>query len=120
MRKNRWIFLLSFLMLCPLLGISQEVQPAEPAEQTVEESQQIPTSDEGVVELDVQEIQIQIEKPQVLLFSNRIKPEFDEVNLEKSFMPEIVGESERFVFDFSESKKPVERIDVNKLINQYR
>jgi hypothetical protein len=111
------------LFLLPVTGLTQEVQPQEEEtteEQTAEQAQPAPADEGGVIELGVTEIKVTVEKPQVLLFSNRIKPEFDEVNLEKSFMNEIVGESERFVFDFSDSKKPVERIDVNKLVNQYR
>lgn len=116
MKKNLCILFLSICIIyfMPNQGNTQEVQPVE--EETV---QPVPVTDEEVIELGVEEIQIKIEKPQVLLFSNRIKPEFDEVNLEKSFMTEIVGGSEKIVFDFSKSKQPIERIDVNKLLSKY-
>ena len=43
----------------------------------------------GVIDVGEALIQIEVEKPQVQLFNQRIKPEFDEVNLEKSFINEI-------------------------------
>jgi len=117
MKKILCTLFLSFCIICmiPALGIAQDVQPEEESVQPSATS----FSDDEVIELGVEEIRITIEKPQVLLFSNRIKPEFDEVNLEKSFMTEIVGGSERIVFDFSKSKQPVERIDISKLLNKY-
>lgn len=73
-----------------------------------------------VIELDVSEIKITIEKPQVTLFSDRIKPEFDDTNLEKSFYREIVGEGEKFMFKFKNSKEPENQIDIKKLLNVHK
>lgn len=73
-----------------------------------------------VIELDVSEIKIKIETPQVTLFSDRIEPEFDEVHLEKSFVREIIGEGERFEFDVSQNKKLIKQIDVDKMLKKVR
>lgn len=74
---------------------------------------------DDVVELDVTEIKIKIETPQVRLFSDRIKPEFDDVHLQKSFMKEITGEGERFVFESISNKEGI-RIDIDKMVNKVR
>lgn len=117
MSKFIFISFLSILCFCPLWAIAQEALPGEEA--TEEARPASPGMPGEVVELEAAEIKVTIEKPQVLLFSNRIKPQFDEVNLEKTFLPEIIGESETFVFDFSDSKQPVERIDIEKLLRKY-
>ena len=75
---------------------------------------------EEVIELDITEIKITIEKPQVMLFSDRIKPEFDDVHLEKSFVKEIIGEGERFEFEESKNKENIRRIDVDKMLKKLR
>lgn len=64
-------------------------------------------------------IKIEIEKPQVQLFSQRIKPEFDEVNLEKSFQREIVDEGQTLKVEFIKDEE-TDRIDIKKLLNRNR
>jgi hypothetical protein len=81
-------------------------------------AQGTPSSDD-VVELGVTEIKVKIETPQVRLFSDRIKPEFDDVHLQKSFIKEITGEGERFVFESITDKDAV-RIDIDKMANKTR
>lgn len=75
---------------------------------------------EEVIELEVSEIRIIIEKPQVTLFSDRIKPEFDDVNLEKSFLKEIIGEGERFVFEETKNPDLMKKIDIDKMLKKVR
>lgn len=63
--------------------------------------------------------QIKAEAPQVTLFSSRIKPEFDDVHLEKSFIKEIVGAGELYLFE----KKPrteVRIIDIEQITKKLR
>jgi len=74
------LVLIIFLFCCIGFGYSQELQNRN-------------TSNE-IIELKTTEIKITVEKPGVILFSERIKPEFDDVNLEKSFIKEITGEAE--------------------------
>lgn len=73
-----------------------------------------------VVELQAQEIKIVVEKPQVTLFSDRIKPDFDEVKMQKSFIPEISGVSESFVIKDKYADKNDYVIDINKMVNKQR
>ncbi len=82
-------------------------------------AQDTPAGSDEVVELDVTEIKVKIETPQVRLFSDRIKPEFDDVHLQKSFIKEITGEGERFVFESISSKEAI-RIDIDKIVNKGR
>ncbi len=77
-------------------------------------------SNDQVVELGTTEIKIKIETPQVKLFSSRIKPEFDDVHLEKSFVKEIVGSGESFVFKKDIIDKPTARIDISKILKKLR
>jgi hypothetical protein len=73
-----------------------------------------------VVELQTTEIKVVVEKPQVTLFSDRIKPDFDEVKMQKSFIPEIVGKGERFVIKDKYENKNNYVIDVEKMANKQR
>jgi len=76
--------------------------------------------DEGdIVEAGESIIKIEVEKPQVQLFSQRIKPEFDEVNLEKSFIKEIIDEGQTLKIQ-SIKEDETDRIDVKKLLNRNR
>jgi len=76
--------------------------------------------DEGeIVEAGESLIKIEVEKPQVQLFSQRIKPEFDEVNLEKSFIKEILDEGQSITLQNSPEKKR-KTLDIEKLINKNR
>ncbi len=73
-----------------------------------------------IVELGATEIKIAIEAPQVKLFTNRIKPEFDEVNLDKSFREEIIGQGEQLKFENKAKSTKPEIIDISKLISKLR
>jgi len=73
-----------------------------------------------VIELGVQEIKISIEAPQVKLFTGRIKPDFDDIHLDKSFIDEIVGKGEKFVVQQKSAASQPERIDIDKLLKRIR
>lgn len=69
------------------------------------------------------EIKIEPDRPRVTIYSERIKPEFDTVDLEKSFRLELVGKGERMeVADMSENDQTTltEEIDVNKALSKPR
>ena len=75
--------------------------------------------DEGeIVEAGEQVIKIEVEKPQVQLFSQRIKPEFDEVNLEKSFIKEILDEGQDIKIENKQDER--KRIDIEQFVNKNR
>lgn len=73
-----------------------------------------------VISLDVQEIKITIEKPQVTIISDRIKPEFDEVHMDKSFFRELRGDGEKFLFQIEDKFVAKHRIDINQLVKRNR
>ncbi len=76
--------------------------------------------DEGeIIEAGETLIKIEVEKPQVQLFSQRIKPEFDEVNLQKSFLKEILDEGQEITLK-SEKEKIRLRIDIDEILNKSR
>lgn len=113
MRSKNRIYIVFFgLILACVSGINAQqadsLQAAPP-----------PPSDE-IIQLDVSEIQIKVETPQVTLFSDRIEPIFDEVHLEKSFIREITGEGERFEFDNTNSEQLIKQIDIDKMLNKMR
>jgi hypothetical protein len=69
------------------------------------------------------EIKLEPDKPRVTIFSSRIKPEFDTVDLEKSFMPELIGEGERIeVIENNKGKQltTIQAIDIDKALNKPR
>ncbi len=74
---------------------------------------------DDIVEAGEAIIKIEVEKPQVQLFSQRIKPEFDEVNLEKSFIREIIDEGQELKIESTTDRKN-DIIDIKKLLNRNR
>ena len=75
--------------------------------------------DEGeIIEAGEQLIKVEVEKPQVQLFSQRIKPEFDEVNLEKSFIKEILDEGQNIKIESKQEER--KRIDIEQFVNKNR
>ncbi len=66
-------------------------------------------------------IKVEPEKPRVNIFSDRIKPEFDEVHLRRSFMNELTGKGEKIVVKTAvERKGKPEYIDIDKVVNKSR
>jgi hypothetical protein len=72
-----------------------------------------------IIEAGEAVIQIQVEKPQVQLFSQRIKPEFDEVNLEKSFVKEILDEGQSLTIT-TKNEEERRQIDLKQMLNKNR
>lgn len=103
-----YIFLFTCLWVLPT-----QAQVAD----TLQADNQVDTGE--IVEAGESIIKIEVEKPQVQLFSQRIKPEFDEVNLEKSFIREIIDEGQKIKFE-ALLKKDDDRIDINKLLTRNR
>jgi hypothetical protein len=65
------------------------------------------------------EIKLEPDRPLVQIMTVRLKPEFDDVNLEKSFVPELLGKGEQItVRENQELEEQV--IDLDKMINKKR
>ena len=101
------LFVALFLLLVPQAVTAQTVDS-------------VATGGDEVVELGATEIKVKIETPQVKLFSKRIKPEFDDVHLEKSFIKEITGAGEGFELKNVLPVAGETRIDINKVLQKLR
>ena len=112
MKNNVKFILPVFLILC--FSTMLHAQQADSLETAA------PSFTDEVISLDAQEIKITIEKPQVTIISDRIKPEFDDVHLDKSFARELTGEGEKFIFKLENKFEAKHRIDIDKLLKKVR
>jgi len=114
---NYLVSIIILLLICFNNAFSQT-----DAQNQVQDNQEINNTPEAIgdiVEAGESVIKIEIEKPQVQLFSQRIKPEFDEVNLDKSFIKEIVDLGQ--IIELKESNKnSVKLINVEQILNKSR
>lgn len=82
----------------------------------------VSTGNEDFVDLSGQAtvIKVEPEKPRVTLITERIKPQFTDVNLNKSFMKEILSKNDKSLVE--NKMIPEERtiIDVDKIVNKNR
>ncbi len=66
-------------------------------------------------------IKAEPERPRVNIIADRIKPEFENINLERSFMPELLGKGEKIiVIGRPLNDDQIERIDIEKTIAKTR
>jgi len=82
-----------------------------------------PRGSSDVVDLTTEAVRIKAEpeRPRVNIIADRIKPEFENINLERSFFAELMGKGERIVIlDKPESTDEIERIDIEKILNKSR
>lgn len=112
--NRQYKFLTLSIFLC-FFAINLFAQSAD----SVQVQQRSQQNQGQIIEAGESVIQIQVEKPQVQLFSQRIKPEFDEVNLEKSFVKEILDEGQTLKI-MSNSKSENRRIDIKTIVNKNR
>ena len=110
--KNSVKFILPVLLILGFFNLSNAQQ--------ADSTQAQPAVGDEVISLEAQEIKITIEKPQVTIISDRIKPEFDDVHLDKSFARELTGEGEKFVFEIEDKFDAKQRIDIDKLLKKVR
>jgi hypothetical protein len=105
---NKFFIIIGLILLCAF-GFAQEAEE--------------PIGDEVDMSGITIEIKPQPDRPRVTIYPERIKPEFDTVNLEKSFMPELVGKGERIeLVENSASKQTTvtQSIDIDKVVNKPR
>ena len=76
----------------------------------------------NVVDLTADAVRITAEpdRPRVNIISDRIKPEFDNINLEKSFRQELLGRSERIVIIKRSQDEAIKSIDIKQILNRTR
>lgn len=69
---------------------------------------------------DAIRIQIEPDRPRVNIIADRIKPEFDMMDLERSFMEELTGGGERVVIVDPKAQFKDEKIEIDKIVNKSR
>ena len=65
-------------------------------------------------------IRIEPERPRVNIIANRVKPEFGNINLEKSFMPELLGRAERIEIVSRSKEEEIKPIDIKQVLKRAR
>jgi hypothetical protein len=89
----------------------------------VSTSPQAATEDPGdFVDLtgDAVRITIEPERPRVNIIADRIKPEFDMMNLERSYLPELTGKGEKIVVVDPKARTKGDLIEIKKIVNRSR
>jgi len=110
MRIFKFIFILGIIIICS--GVY--AQTADTTAASIGSDDFVDLSDQATV------IKVEPERPRVTLITERIKPQFTDVNLNKSFMSEILSKNDK---NRVENKMiPEERtiIDVDKIVNKNR
>ncbi len=73
-----------------------------------------------VIDLGAKEVKIKIETPQVQIISQRIKPEFDDIKIDRSFRKELIGEDEKINLKPRSDFAEYNRIDIEQLMKKLR
>lgn len=110
MKIIKFIFLIGIFIICS--GVYGQVN----------DTTAVSTGGDDFVDLSEQAtvIKVEPERPRVTLITERIKPQFTDVNLNKSFMNEILSKNDK---NLVENKMiPEERtiIDIDKIVNKNR
>lgn len=114
-----------FILLLIIPGgsaLAQLPQDSDAVSDTLRQSQPVATPVGDVVDLSGSAVVIKAEpdRPRVNIISDRIKPRFDNINLEKSFVPELKGEGEHFVIRKSTSEDEFETVEIKNVLNKTR
>jgi hypothetical protein len=120
MSRNIHRIFISLLLL--LMTGSLVAQTTSDTTRTQGRAAQVQSSG-SVVDLTTEAVRIKAEpeRPRVNIIAERIKPEFDNINLERSFMPELLGKGEKIVVIGQPLNTDlIERIDIEKTLSKTR
>jgi len=109
MRKFKFIFILGIIVICS--GVNAQTADTTGA---VGGSDFVDLSDQATV------IKVEPEKPRVTLITERIKPQFTDVNLNKSFLNEILSKNDKNLVENKMIPEGRTIIDVDKMVNKNR
>ena len=114
MRFYTLLFILCLFILSATKIVAQTVDTTETVTQMTGDDDFVDLSDQATV------IKVEAEKPRVTLITERIKPQFTDINLDKSFKNEILSKSDKTLL--KEKIAPADRliIDVEKILNKSR
>jgi TonB family protein len=91
---------------------------------TAEYEEPAPSTDDpgDFVDLTGEAVRITIEpeRPRVNIIADRIKPEFDMMNLQRSYLPELTGKGEKIVVVDPKARMKDDMIEIKKIINRSR
>ena len=108
-----FVFSLSVNLFCQTADTT--AAPAAPVPSTSGAGDIVDLSQEAVI------IKVEPERPRVNIFAERIKPQFDDINLDKSFMNELTGKGEKVIISDEQSvSEKFHVIDVEKILNRTR
>ena len=112
--------LILILVVFIFSNIFAQIQDSTATQQNYEPARSPATGD--VVDLTEAAIEIKLEpdRPLVQIMTVRLKPEFDDVNLEKSFIPELEGQGEKISIIENPELQGPEVIDLDKMLNKKR
>jgi len=83
-------------------------------------SQQADGVDGGVLLLEEIKVEVKVEEPRVAIIKSRKKPEFDHIELEKSFKPELLAILKSVTYTSVSSGKVESIPDIKVLVNKSR
>jgi len=110
MRIFKFIFILGNIVICS--GVYAQI--ADTTAASVGSSDFVDLSDQATV------IKVEPEKPRVTLITDRIKPQFSDVNLNKSFMNEILSKNDKNLVENKMIHEERKIIDIDKMVNKNR
>lgn len=77
-------------------------------------------SDQGVIEIEAQRLDVRMELPQVQILDKRKSSQFNEVKVEKSFQSELSGKTEELKFKPNTTKKVSQIKNIEELLKKRR
>ncbi len=108
MKKTlQWV--IAFTIMLSFSGLMAQNKP----NQTANNSNQI-------IDLGETEVKIKVETPNVQIYSKRIKPEFDDIKIDRSFHKELIGEDEKINLKPRSESTEYIRIDIGQLMKKLR
>ena len=110
MRIFKFIFVLGIIIFCS--GVY--AQTTDSTAVTGGSDDFVDLSDQATL------IKVEPEKPRVTLITERIKPQFTDVNLNKSFMSEILSKNDKNLVENKMIPEQRTIIDVDKIVNKNR
>jgi len=110
MRIIKFIFILGIIVICS--GVY--AQTADTTNALGGNDDFVDLSDQATL------IKVEPERPRVTLITERIKPQFTDVNLNKSFLNEILSKNDKNLVENKMIPEGRTIIDVDKMVNKNR
>ncbi len=106
--------ILFVLLLFPLFAFGQVADTTSTIPASTYGDDFVDLSDQATI------IKAEPEKPRVTLITDRIKPQFTDINLNKSFMPEILTKNDKILIEEKVTSENRLIIDIEKIVKKSR